>query len=220
MRLKKKHNRSAFKHVREVKGENKQLEDIGRTSNQRLIAVRTCGKHYSLVTAQGFNKDELPHGCHVCPNHLGRGATQPASDHVQTAVRIISELFPGAKIIFEARVIKGFNGGVDITIEFKDSRGETKEIDVEVDGEQHFKKQHHKTTAEEQREVDERKDTLALQQGRCLVRLHYNDRSRWGDTLKMARKLAKFNKRQNWILYSLSYRKNNEYKRLSLTFQR
>jgi hypothetical protein len=213
MRLKKKHNRSAFKQVREVKGEKKQLKHIGRTSKQRLLAVRTCGKHYSLVTAQGFNKDELPHGCHVCPNHLGRGATQPASDHVHTAVRISSELFPGARIIFEARVIKGFNGGVDITIEYKDSRGETKEIDIEVDGEQHFKKQYHKTSAQEQREIDERKDTMALEQGRRLVRLHYNDRNRWGDTLKMGRKLAESNRNQNWILYSLSYGKKNEFRR-------
>lgn len=214
MRLKKKHNRSAIKHVQEVRGEKKQLKDIGRTSNQKVLAVRTCGQHYSLVTAHGFNKDELPHGCHVCPNHLGRGAPQTASDHVQTAVQIISELFPGTRLIFEARVIKGFSGGVDITIEFKDSHGETKEIDVEVDGEQHFKKQHHKTTAQEQRKIDEEKDTLALEQGRRLIRLHYNDRNRWGDTLNMGRALAETNKNQNWVLYTLSYGKNNEFKRL------
>ena len=39
-------------------GSKRELELMGRTSSDRMVAARTCGVHYAELTMQGFNKDD------------------------------------------------------------------------------------------------------------------------------------------------------------------
>lgn len=102
---------------------------------------------------------------------------------------------------------------MDFTIEYK--RGSnTRVLSIEVDGEQHFKGGYHGTSSLAQREIDQKKDELALAQNRHLLRLHYQDQSYWKREIKHAqRELERTNHRSN-VFYSWSYNKENRFKNI------
>lgn len=220
---KKAFNSVAIEQFVENRTSNAPLEETGRATNDRILALRDCGNHYALLTGQGMNKDERPLGCHICKGSIGRGSKQQASSHVEAANATIKRVFPKAKIITEARVLAKFNGGLDFTIEWVDTKGKARVIDVEVDGESHFQKSIHGSHPELQGLIDKEKDDLVLRHGRRMLRLHFNDKSRWVDNLLFAKKQAEENERQIWILYSLSYgRKKDRYRKIKklLTLKR
>lgn len=197
----------------EVRGTGAPLSSLGRTSSCSGLIERTCGKHWALLTLQGANKDERFLGCHYCEPYENRTAKQRASRYAINASNLIPECFPDeAKVIIEARVLKGFNGGMDFTIEYK-HQNETKVLDIEVDGEQHFKGQHHETTAAEQREIDKEKDRMALEQKRHLLRLHFKDERGWRREIMHARRVIETKSYRRNVFYSYSYKKKNISKR-------
>jgi hypothetical protein len=202
-------NSAAMGQFIENRSSNAPVSETGRTTSEQIFALRDCGSHYALMTGQGMNKDERPLGCHLCLGSEGRGSKQRASEYACIADRKIKQVFPEGRIIIEARLLPNHSGGFDFTIEWVDKEGKARTIDVEVDGEQHFRKAMHGTSVEAQRELDEDKDKLALRQGRRLLRLHYRDKRRWQGKLKYAKTLAERNKRYHWVLYSESYNRND-----------
>ena len=209
MRKIKKHNRSVMSQTVEVRETGAPLSSLGRTSSYNVVIKRTCGKHWALLTLQGANKDERFLGCHYCEPDENRIAKQRASYYAIKAAETIPGCFPDeAKVIIEARVLEGFNGGMDFTVEYK-HQNMTKVLDIEVDGQQHFEGQYHQTTAEEQREIDKKKDRMALEQKRHLLRLHYNDLSFWRREIEHARHVIETKSYRRNVFYSYSYKKKN-----------
>ena len=209
MRKIKKHNGSVICRTVEVRGTNAPLGCLGRTSSYNVLTERTCGKHWALLTLQGANKDERFIGCHYCEPEENRIAKQKASYYAIQAANLIPRCFPAeSKVIIEARVLDGFNGGMDFTVEYK-HQNMTKVLDIEVDGQQHFRGQYHQTTAAEQREIDKRKDHLAIEQKRHLLRLHYSDINHWAREIRYARTVIETKSYRRNVFYSYSYRKKN-----------
>lgn len=122
-------------------------------------------------------------------------------------------VFKGAKIITQAKLIEGFAGAIDFTIEWTSAGGTRRILHVEVDGEQHFTKDYHDVRKETQLQIDREKDDLIFEQGQCLVRLHYKDTNRWAASLRKAKSMAEKYPTRNFILYGKSYAMQN---RLSL----
>jgi hypothetical protein len=215
MRLKEKFRSQAFDQIVEIRAPNLRLEDIGRASSIKLLVLRSCGNHYHEITAQGLEKDLKKFGCSICKGHLGRGAPRRASDYEKRANGCIRQVFPAAKVITESRCLDGFKqGAMDFLIEYQNSNNDKTQVLVEVDGPQHFKGRHHKTTSLEQREVDRRKDDLSFDGNRWLVRLHYNDDKRWIKSLELAKHRAEKGRYDAFILYGISYKPlTNRYKR-------
>jgi len=117
---------------------------------------------------------------------------------------IIRRVAPvGSLIITQARTIRGFPGGVDFTVQLPGPR--RLQIDVEVDGEQHFTKDFHDKRVEAQVEIDRRKDATSLEQGRRRVRLHHNDPFGWAPRLYGAIILAMRYPGAAYNLYTHSY---------------
>lgn len=185
------------------------IETIGRTSDERVFAKRTCGKHFAQMTAEGLNKSKSLLGCHLCVGHKGRGAQQKASKYELCAEKRIRDVFPDSKIITQSRTLEGFNGGMDFSIRWEDTRGRDFTMDVEVDGEQQFVKPYEANKGGRQRTVDEEKDRRVIEQQRRLVRLHFEDIRRWGANLSYAKLIAERNPKRTFIVYSLSYRKDH-----------
>lgn len=112
-----------------------------------------------------------------------RASVSSLEVEVDAAIRAAA---PGCAVITQAHTIPGFKGGVDFTVRLPSGR----ELDVEVDGEQHFGNGHHDTSAAEQEARDERKDSLSLDAGRHRVRLHWDDMRGWVPRLRGALKLV------------------------------
>lgn len=207
----------------ENRSTNAPVEETGRATSELVLGLRECGNHYALMTGQGWNKDDHHVGCHLCDGCTGRGTKQRASQHAVTANTKIKRVFPEARVITEARVLRHFPAGMDFTIEWADQRGKARVIDVEVDGEQHFRKPIHGTQPGHQQRKDKDKDEFALSHGRRVLRLHYNDKPRWQENLEYAKKQAEKNNSQAWVLFSLSYgRKKGRYRKIKkkLTLKR
>lgn len=174
--------------------------------------MRTCGRHYALLTVQGSNKDERPLGCHLCEAGESRQAKRAASQYELQADVVIRELFPcEAKVITEARVLKGFNGGMDFSILYEGG-GCQRTIDIEVDGEHHFKGNIHQESSARQRQVDDQKDGMALNANRHLLRLHYEDIGYWDREITRARKVVEEDQHRSNVFYSKSYGRKNKYR--------
>lgn len=161
------------------------------------------------MTAEGLNKVDELLGCHLCEGHNGRGARQKASEYEKIANNKLIHTFNNPIIVTQARVLTGFNGGMDFTIYWHDSKGRELSLNVEVDGEHHFEKPFQNQEIGEQRDIDEEKDRLVMEQKRRLVRLHYKDTRRWELNLKYGRQKTEKNPNAAFIAYSLSYNKNN-----------
>lgn len=174
--------------------------------------MRTCGLHYALLTVQGSNKDERPLGCHICKPGESRQAKRAASQYELQADVTIRKLFPSpARVITEGRVLKGFNGGMDFSILFEGG-GCQRTIDIEVDGEHHFKGKIHQESSAKQRQVDAQKDAMALNANRHLLRLHYEDRAYWEREIKRAKRVVEEDQHRSNVFYSKSYVRKNKYR--------
>lgn len=77
----------------------------------------------------------------------------------------------------------------------------------------------HDTTVGQQRAVDRRKDEAAWQQGRCLLRLHWQDSSRWYRSLLDAVRRATLPHRNCFVLYTISYGLTNRVGPVEVSWQ-
>jgi hypothetical protein len=152
-----------------------------------------------------MNRSNRSLACGLCHGAGGRGAVKEASTHAKTADVLVRRIFRGSTFITEARWLKGFNSGMDITIEGKTTWGEPFTLDVEIDGEQHFHKPFKNEPVYLQREVDKRKDRLAVAAGRRLLRLHYNDKRRWAKAIADAKERVYRNPTAAWVEKTKSY---------------
>jgi len=159
------------------------------------------------MTSQGAHKRACSLDCALCPVPAGEASTkrrrcQEASRLELEADCAIRDVAPECLVITQARTIKGFSGGVDFTLQLPDGL----QIDVEVDGEQHFSKDYRSTSLEEQWARDRAKDELSLQQGRRRVHLHHNDELGWRPRLRGALELARRHPGASFTLFTHSYR--------------
>jgi hypothetical protein len=216
VRIKKKHELKTFRQVAELRGESTSLSDIGRTSTQRVLALRNCQKHYALLTLRALNRKKTAHGCHICEYDSWAENDKPGAPQVSRFTVDAAEVIPGcfppdAKIITEARILKDFGGGMDFTVEYK-HRGATRVLHIEVDGEQHFTKPCHGTSVQEQRQVDKERNKKVLSQRRHMLRLHYQDQGSWPDEIKRARARIESDSSRSNVMFSHSYKNNDLYK--------
>lgn len=182
------------------------VENIGRGSSTRAISKRTCSKHHSFMTAEGLNKPNEYRGCHICGPHNTVGARQKASNWGKIADKKIRHLFRDYDyLITQARVLQGYNGGVDFIIIWTGSTGRRLSLDIEVDGQQHDERPDGRSYAGNQKANDEKKNQLFIAQKRRLVRLHHNDVLRWADKLNEGKKRTERNPKSTFILFSESY---------------
>lgn len=205
MRKKKDHNENVIKQCLLVVGSDAELKDIGKTSSQRLLLGRNCGNHYAIITAEGANKHETELGCHICNPGKGRCPQQFASIHITAANNVINKAFTDAIVVTEARVLQHFNGGMDFTIYWLNHKRHTCCLDIEVDGEQHSRNNHHGTSKVKQKELDRRKNDLVWKQGRRLLRLHYQDKDEWLRNLKEAKTRVERSPRKSFVMRSSWY---------------
>ena len=184
---------------------NVKLEGVGKHSSQRVLARRLCKVHHAFLSAQAINRSNRSLGCPLCPDAAGRGTATKASSYAKRVDALVRVTFRGATFITEARWLKGFNGGMDMTIEGTNTAGKPFTLDVEIDGEQHFKKPMRNKAFGEQREIDMRKDQLALAAGRRLLRLHYVDRRTWAKTIVKAQERLEREPSTAWVMYTNAY---------------
>lgn len=184
------------------------LENVGRGTKKKRIFQRRCGCHFAWMSPEGAHKRDNALSCSLCQEGEELGKKQPASEHAKSAAAILGRTLEKSIIITEAHVLKDFAGAMDFTIWLPFGRI----MDVEVDGEHHFVRGHHNNLVEEQNEVDAKKDKLALEQGRRLVRLHYLDKPWWPEMLKTATIIAMQCPKITWVLYTKSYGKTNMFR--------
>ena len=181
---------------------------LGTDSRRTYAWQRQCRQHFAELTVQAANKSGSWVNCIYCQRQesLPKG-WHVASYYAATAAELL-RLVRGVRHIFtEAKVLKGTCGAFDFSLVLCPGQQgqEERRLEVEVDGEQHFSKPMHGTTANQQRAADRRKDEAAWQHGRCLVRLHYLDSSRWLQVLQDAVRRATLPHRNRFIIYSTSY---------------
>jgi hypothetical protein len=175
---------------------------VGRCSKKKFFFRRHCGKHLALMTPEGVHKSESALRCQLCDSpgeQSERNLT--ASEYEKIAARVIEATAPECGVVTQARVVEGFNGGTDFTIQLPTGA----QVDVEVDGEQYFEKAYHDTSPQQQRALDLRKDSMSLEQRRRRVRLHYKDMPWWTGKIKGAIALARFYPNLAYNLYTPSY---------------
>jgi hypothetical protein len=78
-------------------------------------------------------------------------------------------------------------------------------IAMEVDGPQHFRKQMHDKTAQEQRQRDRSYDAKCRQAGLRLLRFHHADDKQWARLLQDAIKTVKENPHSSFVWHTKSY---------------
>lgn len=181
------------------------LDAVGKHSSQRVLAKRRCKIHYAHLTAQAINRSNRSLGCPLCPGAEGRGAATGASRYAKRADKLVRSYFPGATFITEARWLKNFSGGMDMTVEGTNSWGQPFSLDIEIDGEQHFRKPFRNRPIYLQREIDKRKDRLAQEQGRRLLRLHFADNKSWGKHISAAKERVNREPDNPWLMRTPSY---------------
>ena len=182
-----------------------QLGTIGKCSTARVILERTCGKHYHCLTLKAANRRSEKFGCHLCAGHQGRGARCRPSEWESYADTVIRDVFQGARVVTQTKVLPGHGGAVDFMVE----GGGGGQLLVEVDGEQHHRGRYHGLRHEVQRALDGDKDEAALELGVGVVRLHCWDSARWAARLQAGQKLAQRTDNKGFVLYSASYKRKD-----------
>ena len=181
---------------------------LGADSRRTFVWHRRCRRHFAELSVQGANKTGSWVHCNYCDRRdsLPKG-WHPPSFYATSADVLLRSLPHVRHILSEVKALKGKHGPFDFSLMLQPARPGLPEprLDVEVDGRQHFICAMHGTTAQQQRAVDQRKDEAAWKAGRCLVRLHYLDCSRWRQLLLEAVRRARLHPRQRFILYSPSY---------------
>ena len=129
----------------------------------------------------------------------------PASSHARAAETMLKAHASVALLVTERKELNAKFGGFDFSALLLCDWGE-RWLEVEVDGEGHFKTTYD-TSAEQQQDADRRKDAAAYKAGRCLVRLHFQDRDCWSQYLNRAIKLATQPAQVKFIRYTPSYEK-------------
>lgn len=175
---------------------------IAKCSTARVILKRTCGKHFHCLTLKAANRTDEKFGCHLCAPKQGRGARSKPSEWECLADSVIRDVFQGARVVTQTKVLPDHGGAVDFMVEW----GGAGRLLVEVDGEQHHRGGYYGLRHEVQRAVDGDKDEAALELGAGLVRLHCWDSARWAPRLKAARKLAQRRNNRGFVLYTSSYK--------------
>ena len=182
---------------------------VGADSRSKFSWHRNCRCHAAELTVQAANRDAFA-TCIYCddPASLPAGVS-PASDHARYAAELL-RAEPSVQLLFtETKVLNGTHGGFDFSALLRGKPGiaDERRLEIEVDGPQHFISNMYDTTAEAQQEADARKDAAAWRQGRCVLRLHYKDRSRWAQAVRRAIDRATRPSKLKFLCYTRSYDK-------------
>jgi hypothetical protein len=183
---------------------------VGRWGKEQRFFNRLCGRHLALISPEAVNKNPHALECTICqaPEQLSAGKKGASSYEIKAARDIAS--VARCPVVTQARTVKNCNGGTDFTIMLLGGG----QLDVEVDGEQHFESDYHDTSKEAQRATDQVKDGLSLQQGRRRVRLHYRDAGMWVPKIRGAIILASLFPNYGFNLYTPSYKQKECFVRL------
>jgi hypothetical protein len=188
---------------------------VGADSRNKYVWRRNCLCHVAELTVQAANAEAFA-TCTYCdsPASLPAGFT-PASDCSRYADELLQGHPSVQLVITEAKVLGGTFGGFDFGVLLQPPAGSTEQrrLEVEVDGTQHFNKHMFDTTAEAQHAADARKDKAAWKEGRCLLRLHYQDSSKWKQQIDRAIALATLRTKYKFQHYTRSYGKTNRMQR-------
>lgn len=163
---------------------------------------------------QAANRDAFEH-CIFCSSEDSLPAgIWPASSLARTAEQLLRAQHGVQLIITEAKVLNSTHGGFDFSVVLPcppGSLGSTapRRLEIEVDGQQHFTKALHGTSAQRQQAADRRKDKEAWRQGRCLLRLHHLDQTKWAAHIREAVRLATLPSPKSFLLYTRSYSKRD-----------
>jgi hypothetical protein len=178
------------------------VQGMGRSErNTRIFSERECLIHCALITPEGRNKRKDRLGCHLC----GLRTKQKPSKWEIFADEKIREVFTDCnRLITQARLLKGWRGGIDFTIIWEDNNREL-HLDIEVDGEQHENKPDGRDEGAYQCFKDERKNNLFLEQKRRLVRLHFMDLESWSSKLLEGKQDTEKNPTSTFIHFTQSY---------------
>lgn len=184
---------------------------VGADSRRKFIWHRVCRCHAAELTVQAANAAAFG-PCIYCthPDSLPAGWS-PASEHARYAAKLVQAHPSVLLVITEAKVLNGTRGGFDFSLLLRGTPGSADErrLEIDVDGPQHFTKDMYDTTAEAQRAADARKDEAAWEQGRCMLRLHYQDTGRWARAIDRAIHLATEPSKKKFQRYTGSYAKPN-----------
>lgn len=163
---------------------------------------------------QAANRGSFRH-CIYCSGPSLPPGIQPASKHAAAAEELL-RAHPNVQLIMtEAKVLNGKWGGYDCSALLRPAPGSTQQhrVEVDTDGPQHFSKGMHKTTPQQQRAADRRKDQAAWKKGRRVLRLHHADQHEWAEKIAEAVRLANSPNYRALLLYTSSYNKQDRKQR-------
>ena len=179
--------------------------DIRRCSTVKGTYWRECGKCLVLQSARAANRSATFRHC----IYHSSGSEDPRKSQFGKDVRaLLQQLAVGSAVYTESKVLGGSYGATDFGIPVRVG-SQWRVLWVEADGPQHFTVSYQDTTAEEQKEVDGRKDSAALEQGALVVRLHYRDCGEWKNKLQHGLALVKNQPPCRGVIYTSSYQQED-----------
>lgn len=141
-----------------------------KSCKRKHFFAADCGEHMVLCSMDSVSKrakrqKTLP--CKMCQGELKSGCEGDVWHQLQQA-----PCTANTHIVYEASIVEGSNSPADFSIFCKATNKLL--LVVEVDGAQHFTRPR-PCSIEQQQQVDNMFDTLAVQQGRHVLRVHYCD---------------------------------------------
>jgi hypothetical protein len=165
-------------------------------SSSKHFYVKHCHKHLSLRTSNSMAKQAKKGKaitCHGCDGTMKSGGEAQAW-------RVLENL-PGILVLHDDYTLQDKNP--DFTLICTHTC--TTLLLVQIDGEQHLKKNMHDTPLQQQAALDNTFDNLALHTGHRVLRMHCMDMSYFSFLLDIALQKARAYPQHSWVMYSAKY---------------
>lgn len=162
-----------------------------------------------------FNAASSPQALNVHSMHTVHAAGTAAQWSVSSikmgkdAAKLLEAIAPSLAIITQERAMGRSFGPFDFTVVLC-PYGAQRRLEIEVDGEQHSKKEYYGTTVLEQKTKDAAKEEQAWREGRSVVRLHHADHAQWREKLRRAFAYASRRRALKFIMFTQSYGRSSK----------
>lgn len=157
---------------------NEEFFAMSRTHTaHQVFLYRCCGKHVVYLTPKSLTNSFQNSGsaldCKVCKLYMTRTRAPTESALEERVYETVANYFLPDRWVSDACCVKTSKSSADVWVP-------ALKLIIMVDGEFHFK-DHFKTTAEAQKDIDKRFNSAAVQQGMTVLRLHHRDITVWPD---------------------------------------
>lgn len=172
------------------------LHTVGRAEETQCFLYRRCLCHLAYQSPKSIldnNRNSLD--CRICGLYAEPLKARKPSQYEYAAYSAVKSLGLAAdQLLVEIRVLKGNFGAVDIWL--RDAQ-----LLIMVDGESHFDDAH-TVTSHDQRAIDGRFNSAAIDQKYDVLRLHYKDAYRFASIIRHALEDCKVKNRSPLLIHS------------------